>query len=585
MIKNDPFIRFAGFAILLLAVSSCKEPLLDNPTGNLPPETTLFLDTTDVNTVISISEITLFWSGDDPDGEVAGYFYSVDSMATWQFTTERSVKVIVPTLGKDTIITRLFAAAADASGDGKYNSSVLYLGKNIGGEPFTDQNSDGLFSSGEPFTDIGLIDPTPAGFAIRIKNTPPVARFQDESDIPAVTLPVATFALDGTDADGVQTLNRAEIALNDTTGANWVSLPAKPGLVTLIADLSESGDTTEASIFLGSDLKPTGTKIKNLALNANNVLYYRLVDNTDAHSPIVSMPAKGSGKIWRVNASANAGQLLIIRAHELGDGDSLRSVLKRTPSDGVGGYYSNPDLVALQNPDLSQTISKGIRNTLIRATVFAYRKLIWYGMTDPAVNLAQSVIPSYLNAGGKAFVRFGFSGSENALDLEGLRFLPIDSVNQTYYFDNGTTRNGFASFFRSNRYIIRDPDTSPEDTTFFKSLPQRLGSQAFISQSFYTFVPSSQAYILYRLDAPQTLDTWPQSPSRYGGFGTPVVMIENLNRSLVFTTVPITFLTRIPTDETYPKTEGGKTYVNPATEILSKILSVEFERPSSRRRP
>ncbi|MCK6601232.1 MAG: hypothetical protein L6Q77_05355 [Bacteroidetes bacterium] len=577
--------------LVLSVVSSCKDPIENDPEGNQAPNTTIFLDTTDVGSYVSKTELTVYWTGDDPDGEVVGYLYSLDSLETWQFTTERSLTVIVPTKGKDTLITKIFVASVDNSGNGRFDASVTYLSKTIGGEYFTDTDSNGVYTAGEPFVDFGAIDPSPDGFAIKIKNTAPEAWFNAASPIPAETLPVASFILEGSDADGNSSIDRVELALNDTAGT-WVVLPPKTSLITLKADFTVTSDTTSATILTGSDLKNSGIKIKNLKLDADNVLYYRLADNTNARSKIVSMPAAGSSQTWKVRKSANGGSLLVIRAHELGDGDSLKSLLKKAPGVLPGSTYSDADFFSLQNRDLSQTVASGIRLTLIKATVLSYKKVIWYGLQDPAVNLAQAVIPAFLNQGGKAIVRFGFSGAEGVLDFESLKFLPIDSVNRKYYAANGTSKDGFASTWRASRYLVKDsvatyPPQNQPDPAFFNSLPNRIGSELFLgtqyAPSYYSFVPSSQAYVLYRFDLPQSNDPWPLNKPVYKGFGTPVMVIENTSRNLIFSTAPLTFLTKIPPGETYPKTEDGRTYANPAVELFSKILSQEFERPATRR--
>ncbi|MCA0447706.1 MAG: hypothetical protein LCH54_15900 [Bacteroidetes bacterium] len=578
------FYSFLFPVLVLVAVTSCKDSIMNDPVPNQSPNTTIFLDTTDVKNYVSVTEMTLFWNGDDPDGEVVGYLYSLDSLETWQFTTQRKLTVVIPTKGLDTLITKIFVAAIDNSGNGRFDSQVTYLGKNIGNEFFTDSDSNGVFNSGEPFIDFGAIDPTPDGFSIKIKNTAPVAYFNAASKIPAVTLPVASFILEGFDADGSSSLKNVELALNDTSESNWISLPPKTRIVTLKGDLKATGTKIAASVLIGSELAESGISIPNLKLNALNVLYYRLVDNTNARSKIASMPDQSTTATWQVNQSKSGGELLVIRAHELGDRDSLRSLLKQAPATVAGESYANSDFLSLQNPDFSQTIPQSIRLVLLRATVLSFRKLIWYGLTNPDVAIAQSIIPFYLNKGGKALVRIGFTGNENELDFEALRFLPIDSLNRKYYPATGPARNGYHSTLRADRYLVKEKPTL-SDSAFIASLPAKIGTKAFIGNDFgfFSFVPSSQATVLYRFDLPASNDIWPVNVPLYKGIGTPVLVLENLERNLVFTTAPLPNMTQIPPGTSYPKVENGKTYNNPAVELVSKILSQEFERPTTRR--
>ncbi len=58
-------------------------------------------------------------------------------------------------------------------------------------------NGNGRYDAGEPFTDLGAVDPTPADIRYPIRNSPSVVRFVQGSDVPDSTFTVATFALAG----------------------------------------------------------------------------------------------------------------------------------------------------------------------------------------------------------------------------------------------------------------------------------------------------------------------------------------------------------------------------------------------------
>ena len=73
------------FLVGLTAFYACKDKLVDNPLANKPPTTKIFLDTV---TTPQQSRIHLYWTGDDPDGTVMGFYFSRDGV-NWTFTTKK----------------------------------------------------------------------------------------------------------------------------------------------------------------------------------------------------------------------------------------------------------------------------------------------------------------------------------------------------------------------------------------------------------------------------------------------------------------------------------------------------------------
>lgn len=581
-------VIFFLFALAFI-VASCKEAIVDSKSANLPPDTRIFLDT--VRTT-QITKMTLYWSGDDPDGYVVGFLYSLDSARTWNFTTKTSLDVTVPTLGYDSLITKILVSAVDNSGNGKYDNVVTFNGKNIGHEYYVDSNHNGNYDVGEDYVDYGAIDPTPASFFVRVKNSPPVASFNASAVIPATTLPIATFILEVNDPDGIDGIEHFQIALNDTAATAWTDIPLFTTVLTLKANMTDTSSTVvSASVLTGFEAKPTSVTVPNFKMNANNRLYFRVKDNTGATSKIATMP--DSSKTWFVTKPKSAGKLLLIRdhyKHNYNDQDNLQSILNQTPTSVSGKTYSAVDILYLVNPSGNQLIPSPIRTTMVSATLNEFKKAIWLGQDATNFSLAQAVIPKYISktgVNGKILFRGGFASGQTGRDLS-IDFLPIDSLNAKYYYANGSTYNGFRRS-PNNLTIVRDltPSTFPmakPDTNSFKLLPDSLQSvsAAFSPEgTYYSFVPNQNAFVLYRLSLPRsnTLGNdanWPVNKPKYYGSGTPIVMIENADRNLVFTTIPFNYFYKVV--QGYPKMVNGVSVSSPLPELLYNILSVEFER-------
>lgn len=147
-----------------------------------------------------------------------------------------------------------YVAAVDNYGNGKYDYQVIRNGINFGAEPYEDKNGNGIYDIGEPFIDIGNIDPTPAKFKFPIKNSPPEISFQKNSDVPETTFTAASFAWNVTDIDGNETIEKIYIALNDTS--SFIEIPGHISFITIVAKPPFSSDVVDADILLGSSINP-----------------------------------------------------------------------------------------------------------------------------------------------------------------------------------------------------------------------------------------------------------------------------------------------------------------------------------------
>ncbi|MDD3716685.1 MAG: hypothetical protein PHX07_05000 [Candidatus Marinimicrobia bacterium] len=209
-----------AFILMLILPSACGlfHPKLPDPTSqNLPPEThiTFFIypDTTlgpgdywlndgdtvqvtdslvlGLDTTISVQKV--HWWGDDPDGDVIGYWVRWSYMDTAVFTTEESAVFYLP-LRTQFDIYSLFVAAVD-------NDS--------------------------------LSDPTPAVLSFPVFNSPPSVEWKLNSlpqstrlqDSVHYSFTHHSFFWDVRDIDGLETVTDVFYALDDTS--DWRHLPGE----------------------------------------------------------------------------------------------------------------------------------------------------------------------------------------------------------------------------------------------------------------------------------------------------------------------------------------------------------------------
>jgi len=173
------FVNIAIFMSIVF-VYSCTEPITGS-VGNLPPQTYLSLFPDSIIAPGSTLK-RIHWWGDDPDGFVAGYRISFDSI-NWGYTTQNDSTFLLSISGNDSTF-RFYVSAVD---------------------------------------DKGAVDPTPANNLYPVINTPPSMVFEAGTEIPDTTFPIATFKWVGTDPDGNATISYYYWSLNDTNNFRRIS--------------------------------------------------------------------------------------------------------------------------------------------------------------------------------------------------------------------------------------------------------------------------------------------------------------------------------------------------------------------------
>lgn len=179
--------------LILLGFFSCSDPISEQITQQLP-ETYLSVFSMPGDTIAPGATVKkISWWGDAPNGFVAGFNISFDSVH-WGFTTKYDSIFVFTISGQDSAF-RIWVAAVD---------------------------------------DKGFVDPTPATNLYPVINSPPSMVFDANTDLPDTIFPVATLKWTGTDPDGDFTIRNYLWSLNDTN--NFRTVPGNISLMTLTKD-------------------------------------------------------------------------------------------------------------------------------------------------------------------------------------------------------------------------------------------------------------------------------------------------------------------------------------------------------------
>ena len=137
-----------------------RDPL--NP--NTPPDTQLFIENINLEGENRLNSIVrLRWSGEDKDGYVVAYEISQDN-TNWDLVTVQDSTFQFPIP------------------DGQSSTDISFYVRAI--------------------DNLGLLDPSPASLLIPIKNTPPIASFDQTKGIPDTAFVVFSVLWNTDDLDG-----------------------------------------------------------------------------------------------------------------------------------------------------------------------------------------------------------------------------------------------------------------------------------------------------------------------------------------------------------------------------------------------
>ena len=431
---------------LAAGLTACSDSPNGTQKANLPPDTHLAL-MPDSTLRTSTSRQHIHWWGDDPDGFVAGYFFSFDN-ATWMFTTKTDSIFSLSLRGTDTTY-HFYVRAVDSQGNGVYDAAGPY-----GPEPFTDLNGNGRHDAGEPFIDLGLWDPTPATLGYPITNTPPVVVFVKGSNVPETTFTVASFAWVGSDLDGDESIAEYRYALNDTAGAAaWKRLPRSQTFLTLAA--------------------------KDGIVPGNNVFFLKAVDIAGAESRTVRMP--DAGGTWFVRKPKT--DLLIV--DDYGPVDDTPQFYAGILDTLFGGRFKGADVFDLKYGATSTKkgsfVPPFVNPTFIE-TLKLFKQVLWYSDNNPTIDVelgpsiqADAGLAQYQQSGGQVLYTASFP--ESALDPRGgiTDYAPVDSLTpQSITFIPANTR--LEAHTESPGYPVLVRDTRGTPVAFIRGLYRKINA-------------------------------------------------------------------------------------------------------------
>lgn len=435
-----------AFLIGMILLNSCSEEFPDNPNGNSPPNTGVFLYP-DSSVTQQPSRLTVRWWGDDPDGLISGFYFKWEGIDdNWSFTTKNDSTFSLPIGSSDTTYNFL-VSAVDASGNGFYDSQLIQNGIDFGGEPYVDENNNGKYDNGEFFYDIGLIDPTPASTLFPIKNTSPEIDWNELSFLPDTSFPVVTIAWNAGDLDGDESITEIEVALNDTN--NFVSLNGSVRLITLRGVNLNTNPEVEILINASSqNIHPE--KLQGIILNGDNKIFIRAKDLSGASSEIIQLPDTNS--TWFVKKPK--GEVLIFDDYSVSTNNNQNTQFyNQIFSTMNGGVLTNKyDVFDLANNSLA------FESVTILETLKLFKFIFWYSASNPRLDLLNIVTEKFNQSGGKiAFsMIFQDSSSSYPMDLSSLQgFLPID---------------GISDILGTNGYVLAGADILPVSQNNFPIL-------------------------------------------------------------------------------------------------------------------
>lgn len=365
----------SAIASAWLLITSCET---GSPIGNLPPETTIFLDEINLSGDSRLNSIVrLHWIGDDQDGYVVGYEVSLDGQ-NWSYTTATD-SLFRFSLGQnaDTVDINVQIRAID---------------------------------------DAGAVDPEPATLVVPIKNSPPVVGFDSVTVIPDTVFTIWSTLWFVEDLDGDASIDSVFIKAND---GPWYALESNVRIITCRPTDPMSTANQDIVVFAGTDADQLSLPLEGLNMNGENVMYLQARDIAGASSNI------DTSNVFYLRPQQ--GDLLVVDVHE----DDVATEAYRNILNQV---YPSYDIIDLQkntprfwNPTFSFLLQE-------------YDKVFWYSDGSPvgssgdllAMEIAADAIQNFFNVNGKIMFSLNIPSTFSTADRETstiFGFSPIDSVD------------------------------------------------------------------------------------------------------------------------------------------------------------
>jgi hypothetical protein len=422
-------------AATALSVSCSDTGLNGVRKDNLPPRTYLSVESInrpDDNRLNS--QVRVRWWGDDPDGYITGYEFSLQNGA-WQHTTKTDSLFILPIpVGSDRADVNFRVRAID--------------------------NAD-------------VRDPNPAVITFPIINSKPALSFRI-TELPSdTTYQVFSFGWNATDPDGAANLAYTEIAVNDTLNG-WISLPQGVDFMTVSIG-SGSGTTATGDVRVGKAFVESGLRLQGIRMDADNTFYARSVDQAGAKSPAMA-------KTWHVKRQTS--RVLVIS--DLSSPDALarlnaaRGYLNAAGVTAVDVIFANDGVATggFKSP-MSAAFQRTIDPTMSRALA-RWDYIYWLSNDlDRNITYALDLTVDFFRNGGKMFINIATKNLPSSDPV--FLFLPFERLGAP-----GVT--GALGFL-----VQANTKVSPADVP--SAPPVRIGSANITG--IYPLVPTGGYIALY----------------------------------------------------------------------------------------
>ncbi|MBK9099758.1 MAG: hypothetical protein IPM14_16960 [bacterium] len=414
--SNSKFLLIIFFITISSLFLSCKEEIVGVKNKNQPPETSVSLYPDSV-IIPQQTRLLVSWWGDDPDGLIAGFYFKWND-ESWQFTTSNDSLFSLKIGATDTTF-RFNVVAVDAEGNGKYDQQIFQNNINYGPEPFIDKNSNGVWDSNEHYFDLGLIDPSPAEFFFPLKNSAPTIQWNELSFVPDTSFPVMSFGWIADDIDGVESILKINIALNDTTNPdNIISIDGSVRTVTLRTNEFGSSNPLMEILIEGQENNIHPEKLPGLIFDNLNYFYVQAEDISGAKSEFIRLPEDDPDDFWFVKKPVS--NFLVIDDYATLD-NAASFYTAMFDSIGLSGSYDVYDVKSQEPP---------FKNVTFLETIKLFDYLFWYTDNNPSIDLASFSTQKYLSQGGKVAFSMQFPQTVDPVELQS--FIPIisDSIGQ-----------------------------------------------------------------------------------------------------------------------------------------------------------